>query len=368
MSALTAVHARPQVPAGSTAGGSSAPVADDFGALLAAECCPAARAQTEPADDVEPAVPAVPLLPAPSTPTLPAGDAGPAAPPAAPAVAPPDAALTVPPHLPPGSIAPDAPATRAGTPATATAQPILAAPAAAPPAAAAPTPALTTVPSPTARAPRADEPTTSLDATLDEALAATERLDPAHLPPAAAPAAPPATGAGAVVPAPPVDLAAALPSAPPAQPVSVEAAPTPAPAPAAPAPAATQVLSALGPALEGPDGSYSMSLQLYPEELGAVQVEISLRNGELSLALRSPDAEAVEVLRAAVADLRTQLESTGLRSADVSVDLGQGSRREQAEQRSPADRTRPGDAAGAVPADEPSTTASAGDSALDVRI
>lgn len=143
----------------------------------------------------------------------------------------------------------------------------------------------------------------------------------------------------------------------------VPAAPPPAPAPAAPV--AAQLLPALGPALEGPDGAYSMSLQLYPEELGAVQMEVVVRGSEISLALHAADEAALEVLRAALPELRAQLESSGLTAAGVSVDHGRGGRHDQ-----PAQQNRPGPAtgSGAPAADAPAPPSPDPDAVLDVRM
>jgi flagellar hook-length control protein FliK len=83
-----------------------------------------------------------------------------------------------------------------------------------------------------------------------------------------------------------------------------------------------QVVQALSPVLAGPDGSYSMSLQLYPEELGAVQVEVLLRGSEIRLALHAPDEAALAALRAALPDLKADLAAGGLSATSLSVDDG----------------------------------------------
>jgi hypothetical protein len=161
------------------------------------------------------------------------------------------------------------------------------------------------------------------------------------------------------VPAGPVDVPvdAALPEAAPAVPVAAPAgaeagvagpqpadlrtsAPaTPAAAPA-PAPPAAQVAQLLGPVLEGPDGTYSLSLQLYPEELGAVQVEVLLRGGEIRLALHAPDEAAQAALRSALPDLRADLLAGGLSATSLSVDDGRpGSSSDRSTDRSPDRRS-----------------------------
>lgn len=180
--------------------------------------------------------------------------------------------------------------------------------------------------------------------------------------PAAAPTPAPA---GAREPAPvssvlPVQDVAAAPVA------EVRALASPvAPAPAAPAaPPATQVLTQLAPVLEGPDGSYTMSLKLYPEELGAVQVEISLRGGEISVAMHAADDVSKELLRSSLADLRAQLEAHGLSAADLSVDSGRPDERDEPAAQRPRTRRDADDA------DDAPTPASAPDpdAALDLRM
>jgi flagellar hook-length control protein FliK len=136
------------------------------------------------------------------------------------------------------------------------------------------------------------------------------RPEAAPAAPAAA-AAPAGAGAEAGVAGPqPADLRAGAPT-------------TPAAAPPPPAtPPASQVAQLLTPVLSGPDGSYSLSLQLYPEELGAVQVEVLLRSGEIRLALHAPDEAAQAALRSALPDLRADLTAGGLTATSLSVDDG----------------------------------------------
>ena len=158
------------------------------------------------------------------------------------------------------------------------------------------------------------------------------------------------------------------PAAPPAAPVQPAAAPTAAPtAPALPPPPpAAQVALALAPVLAGPDGSYSMSLELYPEELGSVSVEVSVRGGAISLALQATGEEALLALRTALPELTAQLESTGLTATDVSV--GERDGRQRPDDPHGRTGTRPGDGGTALPADEPPTVSPGSTSSLDVRI
>jgi flagellar hook-length control protein FliK len=153
-----------------------------------------------------------------------------------------------------------------------------------------------------------------------------------------------------------------------------------APAAAAPAapppPPAAQVVQLLAPVLAGPDGSYSLSLLLYPEELGAVQVEVLLRGGEIRLAMHAPDEAAQAALRSALPDLKADLQAAGLSATSLSVDDGRsGTPGDRSSDRSP-DRRPDGQGdpsgrrshpyRGAEPALRPSP--SHADAALDLRM
>lgn len=144
-------------------------------------------------------------------------------------------------------------------------------------------------------------------------------------------------------------------------------APVTAPAPAAPPPPAAQVVQLLAPLLEGPDGAHSISLQLHPEELGAVQVDVALLRGEITLALHARDLGAQDALRAALPMLRAELEASGLVATSVSVD---GGRTDQQPGERPAHHggSLPGGTGDGAPAGPPVLTTSNPDAALDVRM
>lgn len=173
-------------------------------------------------------------------------------------------------------------------------------------------------------------------------------------PPAPQQEAPPVPPAVVLAPAAPPPAASPLPVGP------VTAATLPAPPPAA------QVALALAPVLSGPDGSYSLSLELYPEELGSVSVEVSVRGGTISMSVQASGAEALQALRTALPELTAQLESTGLTATDVSV--GERDARERPGDSPRRTGTRPGDGGPATPADEPATVSAGSTSSLDVRI
>lgn len=95
-----------------------------------------------------------------------------------------------------------------------------------------------------------------------------------------------------------------------------------APAPVRPALPAEQVAVAVTPLLQREDGSYHVSLRLHPEELGAVHVEVELRNGEVHLSMRADNEAGRETLRASLSSLRSELEAAGVRAG--ALDVGDG--------------------------------------------
>jgi len=151
-------------------------------------------------------------------------------------------------------------------------------------------------------------------------------------------------------------------------------APVVAPAPAAPPPPpAVQVVQLLTPLLEGPDGAHTMSLQLHPEELGAVQVDVALLRGEITLALHARDVAAQDALRAALPMLRAELEASGLTATSLSVDGGRadqqpGERPDRPDHPGPHGGSLPGGSGDGAPAGSPVPTTSSPDAALDVRM
>ncbi len=146
-------------------------------------------------------------------------------------------------------------------------------------------------------------------------------------------------------------------------------APAPAPAPAAmPVPVQQQVFAAVGPLLRADDGSYAVQLQLHPHDLGAVQVTVDVRHGEISVQLHSPDPAAQDALRDGLSDLRRQLEDQGLRTGSMEVGSGgadprqrNGTRPQTSAVRVPASGALLAGAGGLVPIP-------AGSTALDLRM
>jgi flagellar hook-length control protein FliK len=146
-------------------------------------------------------------------------------------------------------------------------------------------------------------------------------------------------------------------------------APAAAPAPAAvPVPVQQQVFAAVSPLLRGDDGSYAVQLQLHPHDLGAVQVTVDVRHGEISVQLHSSDPAAQDALRDGLSDLRRQLEDQGLRTGSLDVSSSGADPRQR-------DGTRPQPFAVRVPAtgvlrqgSGPLVPTPAGSTALDLRM
>lgn len=88
---------------------------------------------------------------------------------------------------------------------------------------------------------------------------------------------------------------------------------------ATPPEAAKQLLHVLRPLKHNPDGDYQMTLQLRPEELGKVEVSVTLKGGEINMQLSADNASARELLKQALGDLRGSLESSGLSTGELDV-------------------------------------------------
>ena len=186
-----------------------------------------------------------------------------------------------------------------------------------------------------------------------------------------APALPVAAGADPVAAGPSVPAATVHPGqvAPTTGVPAPAGAPAPAPAPAAmPVPVQQQVFAAVGPLLRADDGSYAVQLQLHPHDLGAVQVTVDVRHGEISVQLHSPDPAAQDALRDGLSDLRRQLEDQGLRTGSMEVGSGGADPRQR-------DGTRPQPFAVRVAASGaplagtgPLVPTPAGSTALDLRM
>jgi flagellar hook-length control protein FliK len=98
-------------------------------------------------------------------------------------------------------------------------------------------------------------------------------------------------------------------------------------APAAPpprTPVATQVAQPVAVLASGPDGSSTMTLVLTPENLGPVQVHLTVSHGTVDLTLRGAHEQGRAALLDALPDLRRDLQSAGLTCSRLDVDRDTG--------------------------------------------
>jgi flagellar hook-length control protein FliK len=75
--------------------------------------------------------------------------------------------------------------------------------------------------------------------------------------------------------------------------------------------------------LRGKDGTHELTVQLHPAELGAVNVNASIRDGALTVTVACADQSAHAAVAAALPHLQHELHSAGFTGVDVS--LGQRS-------------------------------------------
>jgi flagellar hook-length control protein FliK len=137
---------------------------------------------------------------------------------------------------------------------------------------------------------------------------------------------------------------------------------------APPTPVHQQVLTAVSPLLRSADGSYGVQIQLHPQDLGAVQVNVHVRHGEVSIQLHATNEAAREALRGGLSDLRNELEDQGLRAGSMEVGSGDANaqRRESSWSRSQRHEVPGRDLN--QPDQPPVTAAAASSTVLDLRM
>lgn len=91
------------------------------------------------------------------------------------------------------------------------------------------------------------------------------------------------------------------------------------PTPAAEATPTQQVAEALREVRRLADGSHRLSLQLHPEELGAVQLEIAIRDGQLHVRAVAETDAARLALEQNLPELRSDLRDAGVRAGSLEV-------------------------------------------------
>jgi hypothetical protein len=94
---------------------------------------------------------------------------------------------------------------------------------------------------------------------------------------------------------------------------------TPAPTPVAPPAVPEQIVSAVVPLHGRGDGRHEVTLELRPEDLGPIRVEISVEHQSVHLTLHAAEPATGRLLSLALAELRTALADAGLRAGHLAV-------------------------------------------------
>ena len=141
--------------------------------------------------------------------------------------------------------------------------------------------------------------------------------------------------------------------------------------PALPPTVADQIVSAVVPLHGRGDGRHEVTLELRPDHLGAIRVEVSVEHQTVHVTLHAADAATGRLLSAALGDLRAALAEAGLTAGHVGVGPGGGGEAGHRRPSPPDDGTgrgtaRPGNAAGAERADPVRTVRPAGAGRLDL--
>jgi hypothetical protein len=127
--------------------------------------------------------------------------------------------------------------------------------------------------------------------------------------------------------------------------------PVDAPAPTTVAPPAVpeQIVSAVVPLHGRGDGRHEVTLELRPDDLGTIRVEVVVEQQTVHLTLHAAEPATARLLSAALAELRTALADAGLRAGDLAVGPDGGS--------TAGRRSRPGPPPTEKARDEPVTPA-----------
>jgi flagellar hook-length control protein FliK len=85
-----------------------------------------------------------------------------------------------------------------------------------------------------------------------------------------------------------------------------------------------QVVSVVAPLLSRGDGRHEVTLELRPEELGAIRVEVSVEHGTVYLTLHAAGRATAALLAGALPGLRSALTEAGLTVGHLGVGSGGG--------------------------------------------
>lgn len=202
---------------------------------------------------------------------------------------------------------------------------------------------------------RAERPTTSTPVPTPTATVTPEAVAPVAGPPSSSPSAREGQADGDQgAPTAPIATAPAVREVLRPEIVSGPGAPKPAP----PTPV-EQVVRAVAPLRKLPDGTHHVTLELRPADLGVVRVELSLDHGMIHLGLQADTEGTSQLLRAALPELRAQLDTAGLLAGRLAVDDGQFGRDTQGQPswRADADARRARRDEAETPPEDPAPTA-----------
>jgi flagellar hook-length control protein FliK len=99
----------------------------------------------------------------------------------------------------------------------------------------------------------------------------------------------------------------------------------PAATPVAPPAVPEQIVSAVVPLHGRGDGRHEVTLELRPEDLGTIRVEVSVEHQTVHLTIHAAEPATGRLLSAAMADLRSALADAGLHPGHVAVSSDGGS-------------------------------------------
>ena len=110
-----------------------------------------------------------------------------------------------------------------------------------------------------------------------------------------------------------------------ARPAGATAAPESFPRPpASTADVADRIASAVVPLHRRGDGRHEVTLDLHPDDLGAIRVELSVEHQTVHLTLHAAEPATAALLARALPDLRSALADAGLQAGHVGVGPGGG--------------------------------------------
>ncbi|RLV56471.1 flagellar hook-length control protein FliK [Aeromicrobium phragmitis] len=166
----------------------------------------------------------------------------------------------------------------------------------------------------------------------------------------------------------------------PGAPPSLAALLTPTPAAGVDAPAPNRTSSPVPPApieqvhpaiarlaTSGGDGVHRLTVRLHPEELGPVQITVTVRDGSVHVSLTALD-DAQALLQSGTPELRRMLEDAGLANVGVDVRDGSGEGGQHHDDEAPAPGGPRGGADGGLDAGDPRPQRSADPGAVDLRL